>query len=127
MRRPEDQLADEMLAACGALPGVVVIDLRKVGLFAPVFRDRKTKLTTYGPPVRIGEVGQPDFLFLVDGKGLGIELKSDAAHGRFAGDVDRLLPEQVTAHRAWERMGTPVRVCRSVEAVREAIEARRCS
>lgn len=107
MRRPEDQLQDQVLAQCGALPGVVLLRLT-VGVY----------YTRTGQLVRVGVPGTPDLLALVDGLALGIELKTDTG---------RLSPEQVACHAAWERMGTPVRVCRSVEAAREAIEARRCS
>ena len=119
-RRPEDQFFDQVVKAIGALPGVLFVDLRHVGVFKKVLP--KGKL---GGPVHIGRKGQPDVLVIVDGKGLGVELKSDAAHGRFAGDVDRLLPEQVQCHAAWRMCGTPVVVCRSVEGVLMAIEARR--
>lgn len=120
MRRPEDQLADETLPVIGIMPGVIVIDLRKVGLFAPVYRDRKTGQTTYGAPVRIGEDGQPDFLILVDGLALGLEMK--ARDGR-----NRIEPNQHKAHAAWRSQGTPVAVARSTAEAVAAIEARRCS
>lgn len=119
-RRPEDVLADRTLLAIGALPGVIVIDLRKVGLFAPVYRDRSTGLTTHGHPVRIGEDGQPDFLVLVDGLALGMELKAE--DGR-----NRIEPNQARVHTAWRSMGTPVEVCRSVEEALAAVEARRAA
>lgn len=119
-RRPEDQFFDQVVKAIAALPGVLFVDMRHVGVFEKVLPKGKR-----GGPVHIGRKGQPDLLVIVDGKALGVELKSDAAHGRFAGDVDRLLPGQVTCHAAWAAMGTPVVVCRSVEGVLSAIEARR--
>lgn len=104
-RRPEDQLQDAVMAACGALPGVVLLRLLVAHLY-----------TRNGQPVRVGVPGTPDLLVMVDGRALGIELKTP---------VGRLSPEQVACHAAWERMGTPVRVCRSVQDVLAAIEERR--
>jgi hypothetical protein len=109
-RRPEDQLQDEVTAACGALPGVVLLDLRHVGKYARVYAGG------YGPPVQIGRTGQPDLLLLVEGRALGLELKSA---------VGRVSAGQVTCHAAWGAMGTPVVVVRSVAEALMAIEARR--
>lgn len=106
-RRPEDQLQDAITAACGALPGVVLLDMRHVGKFAKVLGS-----AGYGPPVQIGRVGQPDLLLLVDGRALGLELKS--ATGRVSAG-------QVTCHAAWRMCGTPVVVVRSVEDALAAI------
>lgn len=105
-RRPEDQLQDAITAACGALPGVVLLDLRHVGKYARVYAGG------YGPPVQIGRTGQPDLLLLVDGRALGLELKS--ARGR-------LEPSQAACHAAWRMCGTPIAVCRSVEDALTAI------
>lgn len=109
-RRPEDQLTDAITAACGALPGVVLLDMRHVGKYARVYAEG------YGPPVQIGRTGQPDMLALIDGKALGLELKS--ATGRVSAG-------QVTCHAAWGSMGTPVAVVRSVAEALAAIEGRR--
>lgn len=109
-RRPEDQLQDAIMAACGALPGVVLLDLRHVGKYARVYAGG------YGPPVQIGRTGQPDLLLLIEGRALGLELKS--ATGRVSAG-------QVTCHAAWGAMGTPVVVVRSVAEALMAIEARR--
>lgn len=111
-RRPEDQLDDEITAACGALPGVVFLDMRHVGKFAKVLRDG------YGPPVQIGRTGQPDKLVLVEGRALGLELKSATG---------RVSVGQVTCHAAWRMCGTPVVVVRSVAEALMAIEERRQS
>lgn len=108
-RRPEDQLMDAIIAACGALPGVVLLDMRHVGRYARVYAGG------YGPPVQIGRVGQPDLLLLVDGRALGLELKS--ATGRVSAG-------QVTCHAAWLSCGTPVAVVRSVAEALAAIEGR---
>ena len=116
-RRPEDQLDDAITAACGALPGVVFLDMRHVGKYARVYLGKDGR-TAYGPPVTIGRTGQPDKLVLVDGKALGLELKS--ATGRVSSG-------QVTCHAAWGSMGTPVVVVRSVAEALAAIEARRGS
>ena len=110
-RRPEDQLCDAVTAACGALHGVILLDMRHVGKFAKVLG-----FAGYGPPVQIGRTGQPDLLILVDGKAIGVELKS--ATGRVSAG-------QVTCHAAWQACGTPVAVCRSVAEALAAIEARR--
>jgi hypothetical protein len=93
------------MAACGALPGVVLLRLLVAHLY-----------TRSGQPVRVGVPGTPDLLVMVDGKAIGIELKTP---------LGRLSPEQVACHAAWLRQGTPVVVCRSVDEVRQAIEARR--
>ena len=111
-RRPEDQLDDAITAACGALPGVVFLDMRHVGKYARVYEGG------YGPPVQIGRTGQPDKLVLVEGKALGLELKSSTG---------RVSAGQVTCHAAWLSMGTPVVVVRSVAEALMAIEARRQS
>jgi hypothetical protein len=105
MRRPEDQLQDAICAACGSLPGVVLLR-QTVGVY----------YTRSGQLVRVGVPGTPDLLVLVDGRAVGLELKTP---------VGRLSPVQVACHAAWERMGTPVRVVRSVEEAVQAIEERR--
>ena len=109
-RRPEDQLTDQILAACGALPGVLLLDTRHVGKYARVYA------AGYGPPVQIGRPGQPDMIALVDGKAVGLELKS--AKGR-------LETSQVQCHAAWRMCGTPIAVVRSVDEALMAIECRR--
>ena len=109
-RRPEDQLTDAVTAAVGALPGVVLLDMRHVGKYARVYA------AGYGPPVQIGRTGQPDLLLLVDGKALGVELKSSTG---------RVSSGQVTCHAAWASCGTPVVVVRSVEGVLDAIRCLR--
>lgn len=109
-RRPEDQLQDAVTAAVGSLPGVVLLDMRHVGKYARVYAEG------YGPPVQIGRPGQPDLLLLVDGKALGVELKSSTG---------RVSSGQVTCHAAWASCGTPVAVVRSVAEALAAIGGRR--
>ena len=109
-RRPEDQPTDAITAACGALPGVVFLDMRHVGKYARVYAEG------YGPPVQIGRSGQPVLLLLIDGRALGLELKSATG---------RVSVAQVTCHAAWGSCGTPVVVVRSVAEALMAIEARR--
>ena len=89
---------------------LLLLDLRHVGKYARVYAEG------YGPPVQIGRTGQPDMLALVDGRALGLELKS--ATGRVSAG-------QVTCHAAWGACGTPVVVVRSVAEALAAIAERR--
>lgn len=111
-RRPEDILTDAALAATSTQTNLIVLDQRHVGLYAPVrYVDG---LPTYGQPIRIGVKGQPDYLFLVDGRALPLEFK--ARNGVVS-------PEQKRVHAAWASQGCPVVVPRSVEDVLAAIAA----
>lgn len=104
------RLVREILAAVGALPGVIAGD-NPCGVARYPRRDDPLKpfAVPYGWPV---SEGAPDVLLAVDGRLLAVEVKTGNA---------TTTPEQRVCHEALRAAGVPVVVARAVDDVIEAI------
>lgn len=102
---PEAVLQAQILAACGSLPGVLLL----VNVVKKLPNPYGPGMLTFG----LGE-GSPDLVGAVDGRFIGLEVK-------VPGNVAE--PHQAKLHAAWRALGCHVAVVRSVDEAREAIEA----
>ena len=105
------KLCNEILDACGALPGVV-IGVNPCGKARHMTRDGKTFVVPYGWPMP----GAPDILAVVAplGRLVGLEVKTGAGVAS---------PEQRQVHDALRAVGAQVLVVRSVDEARAALLA----
>jgi hypothetical protein len=101
---PEAVLQSQIVAACGALPGVLLL----VNVV-------KTIPNPYGPgklTFGLGK-GSPDLVGAVDGRFIGLEVKCPG---------ERPEPHQAQLHAAWRSVGCFVAVVTSVDEAKSAIE-----
>ena len=106
---PEAVIQAKILAACGALPGVLLL------------RNWVAKVPNpWGPgklTAGLGE-GTPDLVGAVAGRMIGLEVKVPGAQPD---------PHQAAVHRAWRALGVFVATVTSVDEAKAAIEAARAT
>ncbi len=103
----EATIQNAILAACGSLPGVLLLVNTVKRLPSP-----------YGPghlTFGLGE-GSPDLVGAVDGRMVGLEVKRPG---------ERPEPHQELLHRAWRGLGVFVAVVTSVDEAVAAIDRAR--